>query len=352
MQVGDALVRVDHRERGPVLVRRFDVGRDLGAFVCREAFDPRDDLAEAVVRVGPELLECRTMLLEDVRKEDANGVPKDDRVTDLHHGRLHVKRKENAKRFCVTHLLAEEGEERLLAHVGAVEDLAFEQGEAVLERGGRSVLGDMLDAHGGGGRQGDRLFVMEKVPCAHRRHVRLRLSRPGAHWVRVRARVLLHRVRRATVRVALAKNRVDRAPLDLAVALGDGALLVRLRILRVVGHRKALRLQLGDGCLHLRHRRADIRQLDDVRFWRLRETSKLCQRVVDSLRLGECFGEVRQDPTGERDVGELHGDVRRRSKRPKDGQQRIGRQQGCFVGLRVEDGRLLGHLMVLSVQKM
>ena len=53
MEVGDALVRVDHRQRGSVRVGGLDVGLDLGAFACGEAFDARDDLAEAIVRVSP-----------------------------------------------------------------------------------------------------------------------------------------------------------------------------------------------------------------------------------------------------------------------------------------------------------
>jgi len=259
MQVGDAFVRVDHRECGPVLVGGLDVGFDLGARVRWEALDAGDDLAKSVVGIGPELLECRTVLLEDTGKEDANGVPKDDRVTDLHHGRLHVKRKENAQRLGVGDLLAKERKKRLLAHVGAVEDLACEQSEAVLQHRGRSVRGDMLDAHAGGRRHGDRLFVVEEVARAHRRHVRLRRARPSSHRVRVRACVLFDRVRCATIGVALTKNRIDRTPLDPAVALGDRAFLVRLRLFWIVRHRKALGLQLRDGRFHLRHRRTDVR---------------------------------------------------------------------------------------------
>ena len=260
------------------------------------------------------------MLLKNVRKEDTDGMAKDDRVADLHHRCLHVKRKENAERLRITHLFSEEHEERFLAHVGAVEDLPFEQPQAVLQRRGRSVLSDMLDANGGGRRQGDRLLVVKKVAGAHRRHVRLRLARPGAHRVRIRARVLFHSVRRTTVRVALAENRVDGAAFDLAVPLRDRALLVGLRLLRVVRHRKALGLQFSDRGLHLRHRRTDVRKLDDVCLRCLRKAPKLCQRVADPLPLGERFREVCQYAACERDVGKFHGDVRRGGEGPQDRQ--------------------------------
>ena len=93
------------------------------------------------------------MLLEDLVKEHTNRVPEDDRVADLHHGRLHVERKENAERLCIANLLAQKSEERVLAHEGAVENLPFEQGEAVLQNCGLAVFRDMLDAHRGRGGQ-------------------------------------------------------------------------------------------------------------------------------------------------------------------------------------------------------
>ena len=116
--------------------------------------------------------------------------------------------------------------------------------------------------------------VERKSPVAHRRDVRARVRRPRAHRVRMLARVLLHRRRRAAVGVALAQHRVHGAALDAVVARADLALLVVGRLVRVVGDRVALLLQLGDRRLELRHRRADVRQLDDVRLRRLRQLAR------------------------------------------------------------------------------
>ena len=74
-----------------------------------------------------------------------------------------------------------------------------------------------------------RLLGGAEVAVAHRRHVRRRLRRPGAHRVRVLARVGLDRRGRAAVGVALAQHRVDGAALDPVVARADVALLVGRR---------------------------------------------------------------------------------------------------------------------------
>jgi len=65
------------------------------------------------------------------------------------------------------------------------------------------------------------------------------------------ARVGLDRRRRATVRVALAQDRVDGAALDLVIALARRALLVVGRLVGVIGDVVALLLELGDGRLEL-----------------------------------------------------------------------------------------------------
>ena len=161
--------------------------------------------------------------------------------------------------------------------------------------------------------------------------------------MRMGARILLHGVRRAAVRVALAQNRIDGAPHDLAVAPRDRPFLICLRILWVLRYREALSLQLGDRRLHLRHRCTDVRQLDDVGLRRLRQAAKLCQRVLDPLIRREPLGEVREDAACERNVWELQGDIGGRGECPEDREQRVGGQQGRFVGLRIQDGWFLGH---------
>ena len=104
----------------------------------------------------------------------------------------------------------------------------------------------------------------------------------------------LHRRRRPAVGVALAQHRVDGAALDPVVAGPDVALLVGPGLVGVGGQRVALRLQLGDGGLELRHRGGDVRQLDDVGRRRLRQRAQLGQVVGVPLVLGQPVGERRR----------------------------------------------------------
>ena len=85
-----------------------------------------------------------------------------------------------------------------------------------------------------------RLLVGAEVVAAHGGDVGLGVGAPGAHRVRVLAGVVLDRGGRAAVGVALAQHRVDRAALDLVVAGADVALLVGLRVVGVVGQVVAL----------------------------------------------------------------------------------------------------------------
>ena len=135
------------------------------------------------------------------------------------------------------------------------------------------------------------------------------------------SRVLFDSFRRTPIGVAFTQHRVHGGALDLVVP-GFGALLgLVLRSLGVVGQREAVGLQLGDGLLELWHRRADVRQLDDVRLGRERERAELGERVGRALRRGQQLGEGREDSTGERDVPGLHVDFRVLRERLHDRQE-------------------------------
>ena len=151
--------------------------------------------------------------------------------------------------------------------------------------------------------------VDAEVVGAHRRDVGPGVGGPGAHRVRVAARVVLHGGGGPAVGVAFAQNGVHRAALDPVVACPDLLLLVGARLVRVVGQGVALGLQLGDGGLELRHRGRDVRELDDVGLGRLGQLAELGERVADPLLLGEAVGEGGDDPAGERDVTGLHVDA-------------------------------------------
>ena len=166
----------------------------------------------------------------------------------------------------------------------------------------------------------------------------LRVGAPRTHRVRVLAGVLLDRVRRPAVRVALAQHRVDGRPLDPAVAGAHVALLVGRRVVRVGGDVVALRLQLGDRRLQLGDRRRDVRQLDDVGLGPLGQLAELGEGVADALVVAQPLGEQRQDAPGEGDVAGLHRHARHPGERPDDRQERIRRQQRRLIGVRVDDG--------------
>ena len=123
--------------------------------------------------------------------------------------------------------------ERLDVHAGGVDDLAGQHRHRVLEHGDRAVLGDVLDAERVVGVEDHRLLAVAEVAVGHGRDVGARVGGPGAHGVRVVAGVLLDRLRRAAVGVALAEDRVDRAALDLVVAGAGVAVVVGLRLVGV-----------------------------------------------------------------------------------------------------------------------
>ena len=144
----------------------------------------------------------------------------------------------------------------------------------------------------------------------------------------------------ATVGVALTKDRVDGAALDLVVVSADLALLVVGGLVRVVRDVIAPLLQLGDGGFELRHRGADVRQLDDVRLGRLGELAEIAQRVGHALLVVEAVGELREYPAGERDVAGLDLDTGGTGEGLDDRKQRVRGERGRLVGKRVDDPHL------------
>ena len=282
--------------------------------------------------LGPELLE-----------EDLDRMAEDDGVRDLHHRGLHVEREEHALLLRVGDLGVEEGDERSLAHEGAVDDLAGLQREPILEQLHAAVIAGPLDADLGRSSDGHRLLVVEEVTGRHGRDVRLGVGRPGAHGVGVLAGKLLDRLGRAAVRVALAEHRVDGAAEHLAVAGADGAVLFGGRLVRVVRDGKAVGLNLGDGGLELRHRGADVGQLDDVGFGAEREFTEFGEGVARLLLRRQPLREVGDDATGERDVAKLNIDAHLLREGLHHGQEGVGGERGGFVGVGVDDGRILAH---------
>ena len=284
------------------------------------------------------------MFADEVREIDPHRVPENDRIRHLHHRRLEVQGEKDAEGAGRFDLLFQEGNQRLLAHERRVENLAFRQFEAVLQKNGRpTIRREKLDARGRGCRHRDGLFVREKIAAIHRRHARFRVGRPGAHLVRVLARVVLHRLRGAAVGVSFAQHGIDRAPLHLVIALLGLSFLIIPRRIRIIGQGKTLLLQFGDGGFELRDRSADVRQLDDVGLGLEGESAEFRECIGSLLRRREAIGKGRKDPSGQRNVPEFDVDSRVFGEGLDDRQKGISREQRGFVGLGVNDGRLGRH---------
>ena len=136
-----------------------------------------------------------------------------------------------------------------------------------------------LDRERAGARDDRRLLVGVEVAAGHARDVRLGVLAPCTHRVRMCPGVVLDRRGDAPIGVPFTQHRIDRAPQHPGVPGLDCLLAVALRIFRIVGHCVALSLQLRDGPLQLRNRRADVRELDDVGVRRLRELAQLGEVV-------------------------------------------------------------------------
>jgi hypothetical protein len=96
MEIGDALVGVDHGDGRAGRVGGLDVGLDRGLLGGGEGGDLLDEVAEAVVQIHPEFGEGGGVLGEQVLEEHLHGEAEEDGVGDLHHRGLEVEREERA----------------------------------------------------------------------------------------------------------------------------------------------------------------------------------------------------------------------------------------------------------------
>ena len=346
MEIRNALVAVDHRNRGAVVVARLDVGLDRGALGGGERGDLGNEVAETVVDIDADLGQERAVLLKHGLEERLDRVAEDDRVGDLHHRGLEMHGEQHALRLGACQFALEERDELLLGDESSVDDFAGGKLEAVLEHDRRAISANEFDLRGGRRGNRDRLLVGEEVALRHRGDMRLAIAAPRAHFVRIGAGVVLHALGRAAVGVAFANNGVHRATQDLRVAGARVLLGVGLRLVDIVGERVALLLEFGDCGLQLRDRRRDIRQLDDVGLGLKAKLSKLGEVVGDALLGLQVFRERRDDAARERDVAGLDIDPRRLGEHLDQREERIGRQHRRLVGVRVENRRSGGHRFV------
>mmetsp|Transcript_22241 Transcript_22241/g.70082 ORF Transcript_22241/g.70082 Transcript_22241/m.70082 type:complete len:584 (-) Transcript_22241:83-1834(-) len=333
VEVGDAPVGVDHGQLGALGVRGLDVRLDGVALPLGQLPDLAVEVAEAVVGVHAERLEGRSVLLEDVLEEDGDHVAEHDGVGHLHHRGLEMQRPQGVL-VAGLQLLLIELLQRLDAHDAGVNDLAWQKGSLGLQDL-RALSRDKLDADAADLLHHRGLLAGEEVAVGHVGHVRLRVRGPRPDLVRMLLRVGLDGLRRAAVRVTLAEHRVHGATKDLGVPHVVVDLLLRLGVHGVVRHRVALGLKLLDGSYELRHRRGDVRELDDAGRGILRELAHPIQVVIDALLQGQGIGEVGQDAACEGDVLFQDLDVAHAAERAEHGQQGVGGEHGSLVGVGV-----------------
>ncbi len=319
-----------------------DVVEDFFLLRGGQGLDLVVDAADAVVRVDAQFVEQLAVLVEHILVVDADGVAENDRVGNLHHGRLDVQGPHDARFLAVLQSLLEELTQLLAAHEHAVEDFPFLQRQLFLDLD-LAILADELEAHITGLGHGDGLFAGEEIAAAHVVGVGLRRHAPLAHRVRVLACVGLDCRRGATVGVAFAQNGVHRAAQHLAIAGAHFFFRIGLRVFGVVGNVVAQSLQLGDGSLELRYRGADVGQLDDVGFGRGGQFGELGKIVLDALVGTQLIGKACEDAPGKRDVACFDVDVSGGCEGFHDGKQRVGSECWCFVGEGVDNFRTGGH---------
>ena len=341
VKVRDAACGVDHREFGPVLVTLVQVVDDLFFLRRRQRLDLCVEIRQSVVHVDTELVEQITVLGEGFLVEGANGVAEHDRVADPHHRCLHVQREHDTRLVGVFHLVLVELDQRLLAHVHAVDDVAVEEFDLRLEHNRLAAVGDELHLDLAVALHGHRLLAVVEIALAHVRDVGTRCHRPVTHRMRMLLRVLLDRPGGATIRIALAQNGIDGTTKALGVAVANLLLFLGLRIAGIIGDVVSLALQFLDRCEQLWHRGTDVGELDDVGVGFLGQAPQLSQMIADLLLVGQVVGEFGQDARRNGDVGRLDVDVGGIGERPDDGQKGVGRQHGRLVGQGVDDGRLL-----------
>jgi hypothetical protein len=139
VEVGDALGRIDHRQRRAVLVAGVQVTL-ISSFWTRQRGDLVVQVDHAVVDVHAQLVEQLAVLVERFLVEDAHAVAEHDGVRHLHHRGLDVQREHHAGLVRVLDLLLVEGQQGLLAHEHAVDDLAGLQRHLRLEHDGLAAL--------------------------------------------------------------------------------------------------------------------------------------------------------------------------------------------------------------------
>ena len=264
MQVGDALVAIDHGDRGAMRVDRLNVRLNGRAFGFRKRGDLGNQVAKSVLDIHADPFERCSVFSKYWLEISAYGMTKDDRVRDLHHGCFQMQREKQPRDASLCNLRFKERAQLVLTQERSINDVARVELDAILEHCHGAAGADMLNTHCRGCWHGEGAFITEEIAMGHGGNVRLAVLAPCAHLVRIGACVILDGVRRAAIGVALADHRIHCAALNAVIAGLGVAFDFGLRFIHVSGDGVPLLLQFHDRRLQLRYRRADVWQLDDV----------------------------------------------------------------------------------------
>ena len=145
---------------------------------------------------------------------------------------------------------------------------------------------------------------------------------------------------RTTVAVAFPQHGVNGGTFDFVVARFE--LLFRLvdGLVRIVWKVKSKPLQLGNGRLQLRNRRADVGELDNVRVGGFGQGAQFGQRVVRGLVARQNVRHGRQNAATQRNVPGFHRHACFGSEGLDNGKKAVGRQCRRLIRKGVEN---LGH---------
>ena len=156
--------------------------------------------------------------------------------------------------------------------------------------------------------------------------------------------VILHRLGRAAVGVAFTQHGVHGGAEHFGITGACIFLSIGCRNFGEVGQRVTFGLQLGDGRLELRDGGADVWQLDDVCLGLEGERTEFGEIVVHALGLGQEIRKDGENACRHRDVACLHRNARVLCVGLNDRQEGVSGESGSFVGLRVDDDGLGGHV--------
>ena len=352
MQVGYAAIRIHHGKARACLIDGGKVSLNLGALIGGQGLDFGVSIADAVVRLHPQFLKQRLMLLEHILIEDGNGVAKDDRVRHLHHRGLQMKRQQHTLGLGIGRLLGKKLPQGLAAHTGRIYHLIRLQSDVRFKHRLSPIGALMHDAHRSGRRNSAGLLTAKEIPAAHRSHMRLGVLRPLPHRMRMLAGIFLHRRRRPPVRVALPQHRIHRTALDavipslylrtlvapVAIAALIAPLVIGFLILR---QSIPLPLQFLNRRLQLRHRSRDIRQFDDITQRLLGNPPQLPQMVILPLLRREMLRKPGNNPPRQRYIPSLHPHPGGIGKGLDDRQQRPRSKGRRLVRISIDNSGLL-----------